>query len=287
MKKTRYNNFNLMHPNLSVFTNMINNNNYFSITKYSIEWWIALKKALDLFENYDVKNDKEFKNLSKKVFEVWVNDQLKGRGWYISEEIINKTIKNMNYYDKDLFFGVGFCGSFSGKKIGNDFIQNKTKHLYYIFECMEKLKLKNKILYNTSFWKYWAYSGELNVFFDYIKNKNIVVVGPEHLKNFGNILNLPKFHHIEIDTLNAIKYIEKYENEIIDFSKNNTGCIYIMQGGGASIYMLPRLYKKIKNSFIFDVGTAIDVYYFEKFSKYGDDYIKNPLRWMPNKPKWM
>jgi len=275
----------LIHPGMDYLLNRINFNQYFSLSKYSPEWWITLKVVMENCRNKNKLRDYTY--LAKNMIYAWEVLRKKGKTWGFYEEYTENILKAFGEEVDGLLTGVGFCGSFSGRVKDDIFIQGSTKHRKSMVEAVHTIYNKKLTLYNTSFWKRWAVTGELNDFLTKIE-RPITIVGPEYLDCTLKHYPVKIANFIGIDSTHAMKYIPEYEEKIVSSHNENDNMVYIVQGGGTMIYLVNKLHKKLKNKCIMDVGTSINIYSWKESRKPKSKlYNIDLLDWLKNKPAWI
>ena len=214
---------------------------------------------------------------------VWRKKQLNIRPWKISAAPIERILKTIINLQPDSFmFGISDIIKSKDNRI------NQGVSLGYQPDMFLKKILPNDItIYDTTCWKDWAHDGTINRFIKYIKNKNVTVVGPSHLADFGKRVQLNKFNYIQINDREAALHTKDIAKKIKNIHNNKQYTVYLLQGGLAAIDLTTLLHGKIQNCCILDIGRAIDVYY------YYDPIRKTFPRWYwggwldLNPPTWL
>lgn len=271
----------------------INKEYKFSLIKISVEFWMLVQKAINTLKINILKCDTEYlksdiflKQISSEMVKQWHANQANKRPWKASKHSLFRILKFITTEKpNNILFGVTNTGGSTKYPHKQKFLNNRKNVKIFL----EKVLEKDLILYDATCWKYWSYTGEINNFFKKIKRKNIVIVGPNHLKDLNKRINIKNFTYIEIPDRNASLYTVEIKNEIVKHNKStNAYTIYIIQGGSPAMDFMTMAHNEVNNCCMLDVGRSIDVYY------YYDTKIKKDKaawywgRWLEKKPpKWL
>ena len=95
-------------------------------------------------------------------------------------------------------------------------------------------------------------------FFEILKNKHIILIGPYYLKKV-KALNIQKF--IEVSTTNCYDKIDEIEQTLIDSVPSHTNAVILIAAGMATNILVIRLLNKNMNQHtMIDVGSGFDVF---------------------------
>ncbi len=95
-------------------------------------------------------------------------------------------------------------------------------------------------------------------FFEILKNKHIILIGPYYLKKVKP-LNIQKF--IEVPTTNCYDKIDELEQTLIDSIPSHTNAVILIAAGMATNILVIRLLNKnITQHTMIDVGSGFDVF---------------------------
>lgn len=95
-------------------------------------------------------------------------------------------------------------------------------------------------------------------FFEILKNKHIILIGPYYLKKI-KALNIQKF--IEVPTTNCYDKIDEIEETLINAIPSHTNAVILIAAGMATNILVIRLLNKnINQHTMIDVGSGFDVF---------------------------
>jgi hypothetical protein len=260
----------IIYPKIDFILNNIQNNNYFTFSKISTDWWSLFKNTL-VATNTDIKdiNIIQSVNFADAMVNEWIKHNNNKTDWVVTSKVIFDVI---NYITSPI--PENFVFSFTDRTPGGPNVFNKKNIFKYpdlnkgrqkfVLDLILKIKDKDTQIFDGMCWKYWAATDELNKIIN-VANKNdisIILLAPFYFNNFGEIFNVKKFHTYNLHESKASLFIDKYEKEIIELDKTIPGSkIYLLQAGGPAMWLTCKLHNKLNNSYIFDIGRAIDIYY--------------------------
>lgn len=253
-------------PTIHFFADKIINRQFFSYAKLSVEWWMLITKALKeagLRTGDVVKNgidDKLIPELAKGMSKAW-NEKQRGRRKYKIRDSVNERIIRMTVEEKPPGFFLGVtdrCNmnvtTFPLPRRGN------------MVDLIVGMLPKGEIPIHALPFRIWAIDGQINHFINLIRHKNIVVVGPRHLRNFGYKTKIKNFNFVEIHTSDASLHVEKTKAQIKrlhnGFLSGHEDVTYFFIGGAAAMWLITELHGELRNANLVDIGRAFDVYYF-------------------------
>lgn len=270
--------YNVYVPDVGFFANKILNQKFFSYTKLSVEWWMLLIKSLNAhgLKPYDIKNNLDHKlipSLARGITKAW-NHQQRGNRQYKSDNAVIERILRMSASPKPKGFLLGVTDRCH--------VRDKTFPLpprgKNMVNLIEGILPKGEIPIHALPVRIWAVDGRINRFLNLVRHKNIVIVGPDHLKNFGRKLNLKNFNFVEIHKSDAIKHVKETKAKIERLHKRfmhgHEDVTYFFIGGGAAMWLITELHGRLQNANLMDIGRAFDVYYFY------DPVMRNSPPWM-------
>jgi hypothetical protein len=129
-----------------------------------------------------------------------------------------------------------------------------------IKEFINKQFSSNYQLYFGQIWKHYTIHNEMLKLFQSIREMPVIVVGLTHLKDVGANLKFRNFRHLEIDlsaTANRLKILE--EIKILRRSIECPVTILFQSGESLSTWFIYHL-QELENTFLIDVGRALDVW---------------------------
>lgn len=265
-------------PTIDYFVDRILNEDHFSYVKLSIEWWMLLGKAFTR-NNLRVNQFKDGipKNivplLAREMVNEWNQKQKMDRKYKTNVNVIQRILQmSINPKPKNLVLGVtDRCN-----------VDNLTFPLpprgSTMPNLIETVLPKGEIPLHALPFRIWAVSGEINSFLDKIKHKNIAIVGPSHLANFGYKLGFKNFNYINIHNSDAILHVHETKTHIQQLHqrllKGHKDVTYFFIGGGAAMWLITELHGTLERANLIDIGRAFDVYY------YYDPVMKKYPNWM-------
>ena len=132
-------------------------------------------------------------------------------------------------------------------------VQNHAKRQFTGNAVFEEL-IKFEHISSDAFHKANIKEGNLNRFFDSLKGKDVVIVGPAHLKPLRQI----KFAQIEVPSRNCWL---KYENILMQCEKNlRKKRVFLFCASMMSNVLIDKLWKQNKECTYIDIGSALDPY---------------------------
>ena len=236
----------IYYPNLDFFLEKIKNLEYFSMIRFADWWWEGLLRAFNKIDpSFDIMKDNINLNnsLIKKIGQHFV-DVGKNHPYNASLPIMIENVR----------ITIGECPS-------NLFFTVKADELKRRY-LVKKLTLNDEFLYAHS-WRNFATTGEIHRLFEENSNYHFIMIGPFFYKNFGKKLSLNKFSFVEIDERNGCANVDATISKIINMRQaiKNQKVICLFSAGGMSPYIITKLHKLLNNTFLIDVGRALDAYY--------------------------
>ncbi|MDP2685281.1 MAG: hypothetical protein Q8P20_09690 [bacterium] len=233
-------------PNIDFFLNKIKNSEYFSLTRHADWWWQrvlrAICKAIPLF---DVTKDSInlTKQLKNKIASD-ISDASRNNAYSTSREVILENIEvTVKTHSDDLFFTVKAMNS-------------ERQHL------VKLLTSKDEFL-NAHSWRNFAGSGEIHRLFTENSDCHFIIIGPFYYENFGEKLSLDSFSFVEIHETRGCNKVGQTVNTISSLIKSikDKKVICLFSAGSLSSVMIARLHELSMQTFLIDVGRALDPYY--------------------------
>ena len=277
-------------PEIDFFVKKIQNGQYFSIIKYSIEYWMMVAKAFNnlgisprQMSSYFLEPNNNIGKIAQEMCKIWELKQRANRPWKSDVNVVHKTLMGLKQtYPDNLMFGLSLFNLYI--PINHD----KAGVRDVVINLMSATK---KEAYWTYCWREWAYNGKINTLItaaNSVPNLKIVIVGSHYFKNFGQKLGLHNFDHIEIHPHNAALYVKDTKKEILNrhskYIKENNNVLYLLVGGSIAMCLILELHNLLSSAFMIDIGRALDVYYYydcnsEKYAHKG---------WLLTcEPKWV
>jgi hypothetical protein len=286
--------YNIYVPNIDFFLEKIINQEFFSYSKLSVEWWMLQKRAWNTTLNTPAgqrflkkgPSDIFFHKLAKNMAKEW--EVQKGRRKWKSDIPAISRILKMSFEEKPEGFYLGItdrCG------VRDRYFPMPMRGKGELPRIFRSTFPKDEIHIHALAFRIWAAYGEIHEFVKGIQDKNVVIVGPKHLNNFGKKLNIKKFNHIKIHSTDAILHVNKTKTQIKNNHKNllkgNDEVLYCFVGGAAAMWLITELHGELERAFLLDIGRAFDVYYYY-------DLVKRQVpvwmfgRWLDKaKPTWV
>lgn len=284
-------------PSINFFADKILNKEYFTYCKLSIEWWMLLSDAIKsptirkyrhLSPSHGI-NKGLIPLIAKEMCNVWDIKQKINRQYKSDQKVIEDILRmSVSKKPKNFFLSItDRCN------IDHTYFPQPQRGPKYIVNLMYSMLPKDEIPLHALPMRIWAITGEILEFIKKIQHKPIVIVGPEHLYNFGYKLNIPNFKFIKIHSSDAILHVHEIKQEIEETHKlllqTNEDVTYFLIGGGAAMWLATKLHG-LPNANIIDIGRSFDVFYFydEERKKYpnwmfGQWLNKRNTKWILNK----
>lgn len=274
--------YQVLVPNINYFSDKILNQDYFSFTKLSIEWWLMIKKSLTTMkiptnQLRPLLLDNNFlTKLAHEIVYTWEHGQCGDRLWAADVSIVKRVLKmSIDKRPNNFFVGItdrAFPATDQYPSPKGD------KWIASVINIIETMLPYGEIPINALVLRTWAVNGAIDQFISKIKHKKIVLVGPSHLENLGYKLNLENYSYMPIHDTEALLRAPVTKNNILTqhtkLLKHNKDVIYFIVGGSAAMWLTAELHEKLDRAYIIDIGRALDVYYYY-------DPIKHQL------PQWM
>jgi hypothetical protein len=265
-------------PSIDYFTDKILNDEYFSYAKLSIEWWMLLNKS---FKRNNLKVA-DFKNgiplnllqpIAKGMVDEWNETQRMHRKYKADVDVVRRILRMSIDQKPD-----NFLLAVTDRSHVTDFTFPLPKRGDSVEKMLKAVLPVNEIPLHALTFRIWAVTGTIHKFITKIKHKNIVVVGPKHLSNFGYKLGLKHFNFVEIHSTDAILHVNETKKKIQElhpkFLKGHSDVTYFFVGGGAAMWLVTELHGSLEKANLIDIGRSFDVYYFY------DPVMKQYPNWM-------
>ncbi|MDP2685273.1 MAG: hypothetical protein Q8P20_09650 [bacterium] len=258
-------NYNVYVPSIDFYANKILNKDFFSYVKLSIEWWMLVIKGLPRcgikLAEMARKKEQFINKLSHEMIRAWEVQQRGARKYHCSADIVARIIR-MSISPKPLNFFLGVTDRCNVNHVTFP-LPARGKNLVPIIRATLP---QGEIPIHALPFRIWAVTGEINEFINKIRHKNIVIVGPSHLANFGDKLNIKNFHFVEIHSYNAALHVAKTKAQIkklhSTFMSGHDDVTYFFIGGSVAMWLITELHGELDNANLIDIGRAFDVYYF-------------------------
>jgi|GEM_PF-1083461 len=122
-------------------------------------------------------------------------------------------------------------------------------------------------LYDGLFWKNAVYDGSFVEFIEVIRNRPVVIVGPNYVKDFASFAGISNSVFIEVSRYQAAWERSKILEMIIDAHRqmkvDNVICL-IEAGGATSSWLVLKLFPEFPRSFFFALGQVLNLCNFSK-----------------------
>jgi hypothetical protein len=122
--------------------------------------------------------------------------------------------------------------------------------------------LKNRIglpFHNADIFAFENVLGRLNPFIEALRKKQVVVIGPAHLRGVDRILPVARF--FEVPSQNCFLAADEVVTSIAAWSKDKAGIVYAFSASMAAKVMIHDLYPALgKQNWLLDLGSIWDVY---------------------------
>ena len=112
--------------------------------------------------------------------------------------------------------------------------------------------------YHSGIFRHMSIMGENKKFIEKLNEfgYEIVFMGPEYIRHFGERLSVNNFTHIQTPTRKAMDLYDDYINQILEIRKKNKVILFHTSGHIASAYIADKL--KDTDIFGFDIGRSFD-----------------------------
>ncbi|MEZ4886664.1 MAG: hypothetical protein R3E32_18190 [Chitinophagales bacterium] len=268
------------NPSIEFFLARIEAKAYFSYAKQLHGFWDVLLAVMIAYPDLRKirKDDAYFQKFSTAMSEVLItlSSIQMAHGMYFD---VLKLLSKMDEMPDNFFYGVSdldFYPQDSPPHSIDSYIPNfNTFKLLSInnplrcrmMRCGDRQLIiqhflpESYIPFNGIIWRRYGYNGLLEPFFEKVKdNHHITIVGPHYYHNFGELLDIERFHHIAIDQFRASEKREELLQTIVQHQKTlqNEDAIYFFVASSLSLWLISRLHNKLPNSYLIDVGQALD-----------------------------
>ena len=229
-----YVDINVYNPDIEYFLKKFRNREYFAFVRYQDQWWTSTYCVLRPGQDYDPETIGDF---------------------------FARHYNNTNY---SITYDVAY---------ENFLLLSQSRPNFYIgIKCMKEKFSKNiplitqdrEFLY-AHCWRQMSTSGQIIKMFEEFSEENFIVVGPKYLSNLGKKLGLKHYHHVEISGTAASKHFNKTVAEVLDMytktHNENKRTFILSVGGFFGNALVNKLYDKIDDAFIIEMGRSLDVFY--------------------------
>jgi hypothetical protein len=255
------------NPKINFFIDKLDRKEFFSFCKLNHAFWDVAINHLKLKDN---------ENYPAFLPQGWL--ALHGRELLADLLLIVKDIPKTN-----IFLGVS--------NMGVPDLEISKNYLFYYTPIQEMAQfIKNQFpedykLYYGPIWKKYAIENSLLKFMKKISNYPMIVVGLKHLSGMKQKLKIDKFYHVVLD-YKATLIRESILKEIINIrSKIKEPVVILFQAGeSVSTWLIYHL-RNQKNTFLLDMGRAIDLWSFKPQMHHFVPDINNQMWVKMMKPK--
>lgn len=108
-------------------------------------------------------------------------------------------------------------------------------------------------------WKRAVINGDFVRFVDALRERHIVLVGPDWLSGFGTFANLPRFRHVAIHSTAARAGRRDLMRRLIAEHRPEDAPVYLFQAGSLATWLIFRLHGRLENATLIDVGLPLDL----------------------------
>ena len=126
-------------------------------------------------------------------------------------------------------------------------------------KCLKEIvELSEYQYYHSGVFRHMSIMGENKKFIERLNEfgYEIVFIGPEYIRHYGDRLNIKNFTHIQTPTRKAMDLYDDYINQVLDIRKKNKTILFHTSGHVASAYIAEKL--KDTDIFGFDIGRSFD-----------------------------
>ncbi len=270
----------VFNPTIDFFLDRIKTRSFFSYAKQNHGFWDVILGVMIVYPELRKiqNNDEYFMRFSHAMSEVLSSIStiyMEPKMYYDILKILNK----MDEMPSNFFYGVSdldFYPQSTPPHSVNSYIPTFSTFKRLKTNCTLKCRdlrlgdrqqiIKNFLPkdftpFNGILWRSYGFHGDLDQFFQKVKdNHQIIIVGPEYYKDFGKLLSIDNFHHIPIDQFGASAKREELLNRILEHNKSieNQDAIYFFVASSLSLWLMSHLHTKMANSYLIDVGQALD-----------------------------
>jgi hypothetical protein len=224
----KFGRFDIVYPKLDHLLNLIKTNQYINFIKLSIGLWTCGAKVINVTNGTNIK--------TKSFATTFIKSASIKEPWVSSTDCFTYIFRTLSS-PKPNTLACGLPISYNLKKL-----KDTARIIDYV------LHDSYDTVYDSSCWRHWAYDGQIHKFLTNIADKNVVLVGPSHLKILSSKIRFKSFTHLKIDPVSAMIYAEEYLKQILNSHKKDT--IYLLQGGGFAIWLSLKLIE-LNDAFIF------------------------------------
>ncbi len=125
------------------------------------------------------------------------------------------------------------------------------------------------ILCNSDIFHKSSMKDRIDIFFNVLKNRNVVIIGPEYLKTFSYF----SFTHIVSQDTHVWRFIPKLKSSIIQSIKDLENPVLLYSSSLATKIIIHELYPLFKNITQIDTGSLLDPYVGVNSRKYHSEII--------------
>jgi hypothetical protein len=238
--------------------------------RFQIEYWRQLRIALRYMGHkgwqYPAamkKDQKFFDEIGQHMLDAWVKEQSFGRPWQFTAELFGDHIKCIAKPKPDNFYLAVSDRAWYFDQLPPP---PHPEWSHWAGGVIKGMIPDDETPWNSIVFRRWGHSGKMQRFFNELRDKTFCFVAPYYYANFGDKLQLPNFHHIEIDYLKATMELDETYDKILkkheELTKDGKDVIYIVVGGAPGSWLVINLHDKLQNAFMIEIGRALDPYYF-------------------------
>ena len=118
------------------------------------------------------------------------------------------------------------------------------------------------IYYDALFWKDAVYDGSILSFIEELKGREVIVVGPDYIENFGEFSGLKKSYYIKVDGKKAAwqrdEILQAVTKRVQALGEKGVICLF-EAGGVTSSWLVSKLHKQFPNSFFIALGQVLNI----------------------------
>lgn len=268
-------------PSIEFFMDMIDRRRDFSFVREAHGVWDGINLTID--SNPDLKRIKKFHignidYLSMLLYRYRRNQfHTQVRHWHAEDFIWTDNLRMIvSEKPENFFFAISDVAFYF-----HDKPTHKVRGLCALRqEAMKKVLPEKSIFYNAAVWRKYALNGDLDRFFEKYKDHRIVLVGAGYFKDLGERLGLTNYHLFQIHEIEGCKYAEQYLKELkkLHISFKGIPVLYLFVAGELATWLIIKLHNELPNSFLIDIGRALDKYYLN----YNDPEWTKRCEWLKN-----
>ena len=240
-------------PKMHYFSDRIDSKNYFYFVKHQHAVWDFIYKALPDRE-FNIDSEADLKELAAGM----VKQTTK---WFVKDEIYFDILKLItSRVDENILYAINDTAHHY-RRAKRQHMKYKSKRIAHLHKIMNDFIRHKDILFHGGIFRSYAINKQLIEFLNKYKNRRIVIVGPPYFLDFGERAGLENYSHINIPYRTATDFIDEILEKVKSNHQDET--IYLFVAGALASWFIYKLHATLRNSFMIDIGRALDIFYYE------------------------